>query len=257
MTKPGSSDPTVSHPSKQRLIADLEGSSTSGFAKYQSFFVGRAGLGAFLHYELSTVFLTGLRGAAGYLLRGRFFPRLFLSAGRGINFGLGIVLRCPGRVKLGAKIAIDDYCTIDARGIGEHDRFEIGEGSLLARDVILISKCGSICIGRNCSIGSQTTISGTNGIEIGDDVMIAGQCYIGGGRYKTDLGAGPMVEQGLISRGPTVIGNDVWLGAGVRVLDGAQIGDGAIVGAGAVVTNDVPSNAIVGGIPARVIGHRQ
>lgn len=252
--KPSSAD--LSQPKKQRLVADLGSDKTSAFSKYQSFFVGRPGFLAFIRYELTTVLLTGLRGAAGYMLRGRFFPGLFRSAGRGVNFGQGLILRCPGRIELGNNIAIDDQCTIDARGIGEQDRFEIGDDSLLARDVILVSKGGSIRIGRNCSIGSQTTISGTNGIELGDHVLVAGQCYIGGGRYKTALDAGPMVEQGLISKGPTVIGSDVWLGAGVRILDGVQIGDGAIVGAGAVVTKDVPSKTIVGGIPAKEIGHR-
>ena len=256
MTDLEPSNTTLTHIKKRHLNAELGSKETSAFAKYQSFFVGRKGLGVFLRYELTIMFLAGLRGAAGYLLRGRFFPGLFLSAGRGINFGQGLVLRCPGRVKLGANVAIDDHCTIDARGIGEQDQFEIGDYTLLARDVILVSKTGSLSIGRNCSIGSQTTISSANGIAIGDYALVAGQCYIGGGRYNNALGAGPMVEQGVVSKGPMVIGNDVWLGAGVRILDGVCIGDGAIVGGGAVVTKDVPPNAIVAGVPARIIGHR-
>lgn len=250
-------EPTLTQPKKQRLIADLSNAKTGGFAKYQAFFVGQTGWHAFLRYELSIMLLAGLRGAAGYVLRNRFFPKLFKSTGKGINFGQGLILRCPSRVTLGSNIAIDDFCTIDARGIGAGDTFTIGDGSLLARDVILVAKNGSVQIGGNCSIGAQTTISGTNGIVLGDDVLVAGQCYIGGGRYKTKLGAGPMVEQGLVSKGPTIIGNDVWLGAGVRVLDGVRIGDGAIVGGGAVVTKDVPPNTIVGGVPAREIGVRQ
>ncbi|TIW21254.1 MAG: CatB-related O-acetyltransferase [Mesorhizobium sp.] len=52
------------------------------------------------------------------------------------------------------------------------------------------------------------------------------------------------------------IGNDVWVGHGAIILPGVAIGDGAVIGAGAVVTRDVPSYAIVGGSPARLIRYR-
>nr|WP_277924466.1 DapH/DapD/GlmU-related protein [Sphingomonas sp. CROZ-RG-20F-R02-07] len=57
----------------------------------------------------------------------------------------------------------------------------------------------------------------------------------------------------MVRRAPITIENDAWIGAGVIVLPGITIGGGAILGAGAVITRDVPSFAIVTGVPGRVI----
>jgi acetyltransferase-like isoleucine patch superfamily enzyme len=56
--------------------------------------------------------------------------------------------------------------------------------------------------------------------------------------------------------GPTLIGNDVYIGVGAIVLSGVSIGDGAVVGAGALVSKDVPSYAVVVGNPAQIIRYR-
>jgi carbonic anhydrase/acetyltransferase-like protein (isoleucine patch superfamily) len=59
-----------------------------------------------------------------------------------------------------------------------------------------------------------------------------------------------------IDKGPTVIGNDVFIGIGAIVLAGVTIGDGAVVGAGAVVKNAVPPYGVVVGNPARIVHYR-
>lgn len=59
-----------------------------------------------------------------------------------------------------------------------------------------------------------------------------------------------------ISRGDIIVEDDVWIGFRATILSGVRIGQGAVVAAGAVVTRDVPPYAIVGGVPAKVIGYR-
>lgn len=59
-----------------------------------------------------------------------------------------------------------------------------------------------------------------------------------------------------LNKEPSIIGNDVWCGANVVIMQGVSIGDGAIIGANSVVTNDIPDYAIVVGIPAKVIKYR-
>lgn len=58
------------------------------------------------------------------------------------------------------------------------------------------------------------------------------------------------------SKGPTVIKNDVWIGANALILSGVTIGNGAVIGAGALVSKDVPDYAVMGGNPARLIRYR-
>lgn len=240
---------------KDRVIEALSKES-SALRKYQRFFVGTSGIGPLLRYEAAMWLAVGMPGALGYAARKWFLPPLFGEVGKGVIFGRNLILRCPNRIVLHNNVAIDDNCTLDARGSSEPGGLTIGEGTLIARDVVMVVKQNQLSLGRHCSIGSQTTFSAVSGIEIGDHAIIAGQCYFGGGRYRTRLGSEPMVRQGLVTRGPVRLGSDVWVGAGVRVLDGVRVGSGAILGAGSVVTSDVPENAIMGGIPARQIGER-
>ncbi len=59
-----------------------------------------------------------------------------------------------------------------------------------------------------------------------------------------------------ISRGPIIVGHNVWLGRNSTIMSGVRVGDGAVVAAGAIVTKDVPPYSVVGGVPARVIKYR-
>lgn len=61
--------------------------------------------------------------------------------------------------------------------------------------------------------------------------------------------------QGTERKG-VIIGNNIWIGAKVTVLDGVKIGSGSVIAAGAVVVKDIPDNCIVAGVPAKVISYR-
>jgi acetyltransferase-like isoleucine patch superfamily enzyme len=108
--------------------------------------------------------------------------------------------------------------------------------------------------GKNLTLGKDVFINlgcrfqDAGGITIGDGTLI------GHGSTLTTLNHGldPNRRADMVPA-PIVIGRKVWLGASVTVVPGVTIGDGAIVGAGAVVTRDVPSNAIVAGVPAKLI----
>ena len=86
------------------------------------------------------------------------------------------------------------------------------------------------------------------GIFIDDDALIGHNATLCTLNHLPD----PAQRAGMTAK-PIHIGKKVWLGANVTVLQGVTIGDNAIVAAGSVVTKDVPANAIVGGVPAKLI----
>jgi acetyltransferase-like isoleucine patch superfamily enzyme len=108
--------------------------------------------------------------------------------------------------------------------------------------------------GKNLTLGKLVFINlgcrfqDTGGITIGEGTLI------GHGSTLTTLNhAVDPDRRADMQPAPIVIGRQVWLGASVTVVPGVTIGDGAIVGAGSVVTKDVPANAVVAGVPARMI----
>lgn len=106
------------------------------------------------------------------------------------------------------------------------------------------SESGDIVVGKYCSIGPGVKIL-TGGEHRTDRVSTF--------PFRTRITMADGVNHDATSKGPTTIGNDVWIGTDALILSGVRIGDGAVVGARSVVASDVPPYSIVAGNPARII----
>lgn len=107
----------------------------------------------------------------------------------------------------------------------------------------------NIRVGRNLFVNQGCRFNDIGGITIGDDVMLGPGVSLITSGHPVD----PTERRNGITAAPIVIGDNVWIGASVLVVQGVTIGDGAVVAAGAVVTRDVPPATLVGGVPAAVI----
>lgn len=111
--------------------------------------------------------------------------------------------------------------------------------------------CGkNIHIGKNVFINMGCKFQDQGGIYIGDGALIGHNVVLA----TLNHAKSPRDRSSMVPA-PIRIGKNVWIGSNATILPGVTIGDGAIVAAGAVVTEDVPENAIVGGVPAKLIRH--
>jgi acetyltransferase-like isoleucine patch superfamily enzyme len=151
----------------------------------------------------------------------------------------GIAFVCPG-VKL---------------EIGEHARVVLGRWSWLGHGTKVRAHEGEVLIGAKSVLGQECTISAYQHVSIGRECIVADRVMLIDFDHGVVEVERPIRLQGIYKRDVRV-GHNVWLGYGACVLRGVTIGDNAIVGTSAVVTKDVPANAVVGGVPARVIRTR-
>jgi acetyltransferase-like isoleucine patch superfamily enzyme len=173
-------------------------------------------------------------------LLGRYLRRRFLTtAGRrwhtnGLVFfgrGLELEIAAKGRVDFGRFVWIGDKTKIRCH----EGRVEIGDKTVM---------------------GQECTISAYQHVRIGEQCVIADRAMFIDFDHGVVEVERPIRQQGIYKR-DDVVGSNVWIGYGACVLRGVSVGDNAIVGTNSVVTKDVPANAVVAGIPARVIRMRE
>ena len=145
-------------------------------------------------------------------------------------------------------------CKISARAEVElSSNLVIGKNTQISSFTKIKASDGPLVIGRDCSIAAGTNIgSATGGVYIGNDCLIGNNVSIIGNTYKFDQLDVPFRIQGHKSIGVKIADN-VFIGSGAVINDGAEIGMGAIVVPNSFVTGKIPENAIVQGAPAKVI----
>jgi serine O-acetyltransferase len=130
--------------------------------------------------------------------------------------------------------------------------FYLGKHPVLARLASLANfTLFGIEMAVGCEVGPGLCFAHTNGIVIGARKIGANVLIY----HQVTLGAKEMDVVYTAAKRP-LVGDNVVLGAGAKVLGGITIGDNSIIGANAVVTHDIPANVVAGGIPARVLKQR-
>src|ERR1700710_2857945 len=114
---------------------------------------------------------------------------------------------------------------------------------------------GSVEIGAKTVLGQECTISAYGRVRIGEQCVIADRAMFIDFDHGVVEVERPIRKQGIYTR-EVEVGNNVWIGYGACILRGVRVGDNSIVGTNSVVTKDVPANAVVGGIPARILRMR-
>lgn len=103
---------------------------------------------------------------------------------------------------------------------------------------------------RNCHIGAIDSITIGNGVLLGSNILITDHAH---GNSTLSQQLIPPTQRSLASKGPVVIGNNVWIGDNAIILPNVTLGDGCIVGAGSVVTRSFPAGSVIGGNPAKLL----
>jgi acetyltransferase-like isoleucine patch superfamily enzyme len=168
------------------------------------------------------------------------------------------LLRLRSLTAAGRRIELDGPVFLAPRvtfQIGRQGRVALGRWSWVGRATRIRCHEGRVEIGAKTVIGEECTITAYQHVSIGRECMVADRAMLIDFDHHFNDPERPIRVQG-IDKHDVRVGNNVWVGYSACVLRGVTVGDNAVIGAGAVVTRDVPANAVVAGVPARVIRMR-
>ena len=192
----------------------------------------------------------------GHWIRRLLYPLVLGAVGKSVCISTGVELLNTDLISMGSDVFIDR--DVRLRPMGRQTRVILGDGVQIDRGTDLkvhYHSQGEIVIGDHTIIGPHCFLSGES-IKIGAYCLLAPQVSIFANNHVFSDPLQYIRHQGHSYQG-IVIGDDCWLGAGVKVLDGVEIGQGCVIGAGAVVSKSLPPYSIAVGIPAKVVGTRQ
>ncbi len=176
-----------------------------------------------------------------------------------VFFGNNVKVQGMSFAHFGKGVQIGDYVNLKAygtEGLSLGNYAWIGAHSCLKVSFSFNDPGSYIRIGRNVGIGEYAHLGGAGGLEIGDDCIIGPyfSCHPENHQFYNHQ---ELIRLQGVTRKGIVVGKNCWVGAKVTLLDGVRIGDNCVIAAGAVVTKDMPANAVIGGVPAKVIRYRE
>jgi acetyltransferase-like isoleucine patch superfamily enzyme len=162
-------------------------------------------------------------------------------------------LRFGRRLRLDGLAFVGPRCSLE---LGKRATLELGRWSWVGHGCKIRVHEGNVSIGAKTVLGQECTISAFQHVSIGRECVVADRVMLIDFDHGMVEVERPIRLQGIYKRDVRV-GHNVWIGYGACILRGVTVGDNAVIGTGAVVTRDVPANAVVGGVPARVIRMRE
>lgn len=180
---------------------------------------------------------------------------LFLKNPKGLLLGSSVKFFNLSRIRWGKYVRIGDHVFISALGKGKVEignSVGIGAFSRIIISSSLYSLGKNIKIGNNVGIGEFAYLGGAGGLEIADECII-GQYFSCHPENHIFNNADNSYRFLPTTRLGIKIGRNCWIGSKVTILDGVTIGDNCVIAAGSVVNKSMPTNSVIGGVPARVI----